>query len=245
MFPPASLAVELAAANFRAYSGSDFGWMLRRFVISPALLNHPAVELLARAPAPSDLNGVFAVVSDNDHVAASSIESKVVLALGKPTYCEVPEDQLYEVMCVGSFAKIRTGGVTPESIPTSDYVASFIHACARHRIAFKATAGLHHPLRSVQPLTYEADSPRATLHGFINILLASAFACNGAEVALIRDVLNETDSAAFGFDDTRASWRGQELAILALKNARKDFIHSFGSCSFTDPVDGLRELNWL
>src|ERR1039458_1007223 len=54
----------------------------------------------------------------------------------------------------GGFVKVRTGGLTPEAIPESEAVADFLCRAAARRLPFKATAGLHHPIRSLHPLTY-------------------------------------------------------------------------------------------
>jgi len=37
-------------------------------------------------------------------------------------------------------------------------------------VPFKATAGLHHPLRCIHPLTHEPNSPAAAMHGFLTSL---------------------------------------------------------------------------
>ena len=43
----------------------------------------------------------------------------------------------------------------------------------------KATAGLHHALRGDYRLTYEPDSARRTMHGFVNLVLAAALLLAG------------------------------------------------------------------
>ena len=103
---------------------------------------------------------------------------------------------------------LRTGGVKPEAIPSINAVAAFIRFCAERRLPFKATAGLHHPIRAEHPLTYEANAPRAVMHGFLNVFLAAAFAWHGEKD--IEPILAETDPAAFHFDD-RAHWRERTL----------------------------------
>lgn len=75
-----------------------------------------------------------------------------------------------------AFGKIRTGGMTPDLIPSAECVARFIETSANHNLGFKATAGLHHPLRGEFGLTYEPDTDRDVMHGFINVFLAACLA---------------------------------------------------------------------
>ncbi len=206
--------------------------MLGRFVISAAQLDQLS----------GDINCCFAVLSEADHPRADAIESKTIISIAKPTYCEVPLEQLDAVKKAGAFAKLRTGGITPDAIPTVDSVASYILGCAERRLPFKATAGLHHPIRSNRELTYKADALVATMHGFMNVFLAAAFAGHGR--ASIHDVLAEMDPAAFRFD-ADAHWRDWSLSGDQIAAARRDFAHSFGSCSFEEPIEDLERLGWL
>ncbi len=232
MFPPAGLSSEAALANYKRYRESEQSWMLGRFVVPAATLENIA----------ADLEWPFAVLSDSSHPRAGAIESKKIVRTSLPTYCEASIVELDDVKQAGSFAKIRTGGLTPEAIPSIAGVAEYILACAERRLPFKATAGLHHPIRSVQALTYDAQAPRATMHGFVNVFLAAAFAWHG-ERAIDR-ILAETDAHAFRFDD-RAHWRDWSLSAGQISEARKDFAHSFGSCSFEEPVSELQSIGWL
>ncbi|MGA8026077.1 MAG: hypothetical protein WB992_02960 [Bryobacteraceae bacterium] len=232
MFPPASLPVEAALSNYQRYRTGPHAWMAGRFVISAADLD------TLRA----DMDLPFAVLSDSDHPRAAAIESKRIISASKPVYCEASLDQIEEVKRVGSFAKIRTGGVTPQTIPSVEYVAEYISACAELRMPFKATAGLHHPIRSEHPLTYKPGGPSAMIHGFINVFVAAAFAWHGER--RIDAILAETDPAAFKFDD-RAHWRDRSLEAGEIRAARTEFAHSFGSCSFQEPIQDLQGHGWL
>ncbi len=232
MFPPALLGRDDAVARYSSYGSSGDAWILGRFVISAADLND----------LPAEINYRFAVLSNADNARADLIESKVIISTGKPTYCEVPIGSLDAVKKAGSFAKIRTGGVTPPAIPSPEAVANYVVACAERRLAFKATAGLHHPIRSKHQLTYETDAPSAMMHGFINVFLAACFAWHGERQ--IRDILAETDPTAFRFDG-RAHWRGSSLSREEIEEARNNFAHSFGSCSFEEPIQELRRIGWL
>jgi len=146
------------------------------------------------------------------------------------------------VQRAGCFAKLRTGGVKPEMIPAVGDVAAFIAACAERRLAFKATAGLHHPVRALHPLTYDREAPRAVLHGFLNVFLAAAFAWHGERT--IEPILAEMNASAFRFDE-RARWRDWSLDAGQVQESRQQFAHSFGSCSFGEPVQDLEALGLL
>src|SRR6266403_1819395 len=75
----------------------------------------------------------------------------------------------------GRRAKIRTGGETADKFPAPENVIEFMRLCAATNVPFKATAGLHHPLRSVHRFTDQAGSPSGTMHGFVNVFLAAAW----------------------------------------------------------------------
>lgn len=146
----------------------------------------------------------------------------------------------------GAAAKIRCGGITPDAIPSSEQIAAFLHACALGDVKFKATAGLHHPFRAEQPLTYEQNPPRATMHGFINVFLAAAMTRH-ARFSLNQtiELLNETDPSTFAFTDQQASWKHHSIGLIDLARSREAFALSYGSCSFEEPIDDLRTLGFM
>jgi hypothetical protein len=231
-FPPAALPCGDAVANYTRDRSGPHAWMLRWLVVGAADLAH----------VPRELDGSLSVLTDADEPRAAVIETKRVVRATRPVYCEVPVGELDEVKRAGAFAKIRTGGVKPEAIPAVGDVARFILVCAERRLPFKATAGLHHSVRAPQALTYEPDAPRAVMHGFLNVFLAAAFAWHGDRD--IEPVLAETDAAAFRFDD-RARWRDRSLDAAQVREVRTQFAHSFGSCSFEEPVRDLEALGLL
>lgn len=229
VFPPAALTLGVALENYERYRSCDQSWMLRWFVVEAKELGN----------IPSSLDGLLSVLADSDQARAATLETKGILQAERPVYCEVALNELAKLEAVkksGCFAKIRTGGLKPEAIPSPAEVAAFINSCKTLRLPFKATAGLHHPLRADYPLTYQADAPWATMHGFVNVLMASAFAWQGE--ANIEPIIAETDRQAFSFDE-KAHWRGLSLTVDEIKSARRDFVHSVGSCSFEEPIEDL------
>lgn len=231
-FPPASLARDAAVTNYQRYRAGEHAWMLRWFVIGAAELSQ----------VPNKLDGMISVLSDADESRAAVIETRRIIHASRPVYCEASLLDLDQVRLAGCYAKLRTGGVKPEMIPTIEDVAAFIVACADRRLPFKATAGLHHPLRSSQPLTYDAEPPRAVMHGFLNVFMAAVFAWHGERD--IAPILAESDPAAFRFDE-RGHWRDRSLSTEQIRAAREHFAHSFGSCSFAEPVHDLQTLGLL
>ena len=165
------------------------------------------------------------------------------------TYMEVPvaEDPaelLAAIAHTRAKAKIRTGGVTSEAFPTGAQVARFIVRSIGHGVAFKATAGLHHPLRSEYRLTYAQDAPEGTMFGFLNMLLAVAAVHGGCDESTAGAILEERDVRVLRFDEHGVEWRGRRFSEETLERAR-DSIAAFGSCSFREPVDDLRALGLL
>lgn len=165
-------------------------------------------------------------------------------------YVEIPIDRdpaplVAAVAASGGRAKVRTGGVTEEAFPSTDNLVRFIRRCEEARVPFKATAGLHHPVRAEYRLTYTADSPRATMYGFVNLFLAAAFVLAGMRDDDAVALLEERTPDAFRLDDQGIEWRGHRLGLDAIANARERAVIAFGSCSFTEPIADLTALHWL
>lgn len=116
--------------------------------------------------------------------------------------------------------------------------------CLERGVAFKATAGLHHPLRGEYALTYDGGAPRGVLYGFLNVLLAAAFMRRGADDGVALALLEERDPGAIEVGARSVRWRGHEIAADDLRAARHEAV-AFGSCSFREPVDELHALSLL
>jgi hypothetical protein len=142
-------------------------------------------------------------------------------------------------------AKVRLGGMTADAFPLSFDLARFIKICADEDIPFKATAGLHHPLRSVNRLTYAPDSATAMMHGFLNVFLAAAFAQSGMEVDRLVELLEEKSPEAFQFDSGGVTWRDEMIVRGQLRNSRNLLAIAFGSCSFDEPIEELKKIGLL
>ena len=285
LFPPASLAMTPAVANYDAYSRSEWNWILGRFIVPVSRLGE-FEEALAGLPTAtpgigftnwrlsvllgSDPSADVARIREfNARIARSgsgrmavveSVEVKVasaeeitrlsgIIPAELATYFEVPlsscSNCLAAVVGCGRRAKIRTGGETADKFPASANVIEFIRRCAAANVPFKATAGLHHPLRSIQRFTYQPESASGIMHGFVNLFLAAAFSRAGMESDLAVQLLEEQSAEAFQFDLNGVGWRQCRLSRDEIAAARRSFAVSFGSCSFTEPIDDLRSLHLL
>jgi hypothetical protein len=198
-------------------------------------------------------NAGRAVVDAVELKAGSAEEAEVALEVlppGLAAFVEVPfgRDLGGVLATLGRHrtrAKVRTGGVVPEAIPHPADLASFIAACATARVAWKATAGLHHPVRGERALTYDPGGPRAAMHGFLNVFAAAAFARAGVSLADLEAVLRDEEASAFRLDEDGLVWRHLRVSVDAVLAARRGFATSFGSCSFAEPVAELRALGVL
>jgi len=145
-------------------------------------------------------------------------------------------DLVRAVKAADARAKLRTGGTRPGDVPEIAGLLRVLEECAGARLAFKATAGLHHAVRGVRALTYEAASPRAALHGYLNVLLAAVSLWHGRDGGAVARLLHEEDPAAFRFSPDAIAWRSLRFEAAQIAEARREFATAIGSCSFTEPV---------
>lgn len=136
--------------------------------------------------------------------------------------------------------KVRCGGVTPDAFPTPEQVAFVIARCRDARLPFKATAGLHHPVRHFD------HQIGAMMHGFLNVFGAGVLA-HALELseAAIRQVLRAESVKAFTFDETGFAFQDLRISAEQVAEARATLACSFGSCSFDEPRDDLRAAGLL
>jgi hypothetical protein len=136
--------------------------------------------------------------------------------------------------------KVRCGGLTPDAFPTPEQLAHVLFACRDARVPFKATAGLHHPVRFLD------RHLEVVQHGFLNVFGAAvlAHALELSEQAL-RQVVRSEQPKAFTFDDDGFAFQDLRITTEQVRAARKDFALSFGSCSFDEPRDDLRAMGLL
>ncbi len=140
-------------------------------------------------------------------------------------------------------AKVRTGGLAPDAFPAPASLVAFIESARDMGVPFKATAGLHHAMRGAYPLSDEIGAQSATMHGFVNLMLATAAVGARLPTTIAAALLTRTDHAALVFDDERVRWGDVELSIDAIGRMREAQCVSFGSCSFREPADEYRRFD--
>lgn len=276
LFPPAEVSMPDAVRNYARYRASTEAWALGRLVVPVSRLAELAdasadavddgpwrVSALIGPDPRADgealrvWNAAHAgrLVVDVAEVRTTTVAAiaAAVRAVDSPItiYAEIPvaDDPallIAAIAAAGARAKVRSGGVEVSAFPAARVVARFIARCAAAGVAFKATAGLHHPIRAEHRLTYAPDAPFGTMFGFLNVFLAAAFAYDGVMPENdLAAILEEREVSAFAFADDAVRWRDHVLTLQALAHARARFAFSFGSCSFREPIDDLQHLRLL
>ena len=220
LFPPALLGLDDALAEDLRARESDAVFALGRLVWPASRLGE--LPRTGRA---------LSVVLDGDFEPRSEIEAVEVVfrddlgglaGVAEAAYVEVPldthvESRLDAVSAAGLHAKVRCGGAV---VPSTTEVARFLQACRERGLAYKATAGLHHALRTNGE------------HGFLNLLAAAVF--GDEERALAED-----EPGALVLEEEAFRWRDRVAGPSEMAAARRDRLHSIGSCSFFEPIEEL------
>jgi len=195
--------------------------------------------------------GAVALSADVIEVKAETVQAVERLLAAVPRWAEAyvevplagdPRPLVDAIARHGGRAKMRTGGITQEAFPTAAHILRFIRACTDARVPFKATAGLHHPLRAEYRLTYEPDSPDGTMFGYLNVFLTAVLLRKGLSEPDALALLEERSPAAIRVSRDAVEWRGHRADRQAIEAARREGIVAFGSCSFTEPVGELRTI---
>ena len=221
-----------AVEEDRRFRSSPHGWLVRRFVLPASRFEEFGDELVP-----------LAIVVDAESAArpwaedprVSAVELKPGVEVGplagpeKEVYVELAagddllEEKLGLLAASGMRAKVRCGG---ERVPPVDELAGFVRRCRELGLPFKATAGLHHPVRGRRE------------HGFLNVAAASLF---GDE----EEALSDEDPGSFALTAEAFSWRGRSAGPEELTRLRRELFAGLGSCSAREPADELVALGFL
>lgn len=166
---------------------------------------------------------------------------------GLPSYVEFRRDAEWERTLSGGMpalaahglgAKVRCGGLETGAFPSPRELALFIKKAWDARVPFKATAGLHHPVRHFN------DASGFTMHGFLNLIAAAVLAEN-ATLDALEETLACENASAFAFDERGLKAGEHRAGPEQIAAMRRRFFIAYGSCSFNEPVEDLRALEML
>ncbi len=245
---PADRLAEADAAAHRAGASVDEPWRVTGLVGTAEQSDAVAAALIGdhHRPRSVRVESVEAVAGSADDIAR--------LARVWPTeferYVEIPADPdpaplMAALAAAGLFAKIRAGGVTPNCFPTSAQMARFRGRARDAGVPMKATAGLHHALRGGYRLTYEPESAKATMHGFVNLVLAATLLAAGKiDEALADACLDDDRTDAFKLSGRAGAWLNGVVTYSELSHARRSLLRAVGSCSFDEPVAEIEALDF-
>lgn len=267
LYPPAGLDVASAVENYLAFLQGNDAHALGRFVVDLSRVGavrdaagdrFHRVRLSVVATASANWNGLSSWLDGGAPIEA--VEMKVAapsdvdsaarrLPSGLIAYFEVSLDAgsapLLDAVCAsGANVKLRMGGVVAEAFPSAHAVAEGLQAIAERHLAFKATAGLHHPLRSRHAFTYASGSAQGMMHGFVNLCCAAALVHAGGQIGEAAAVLEETDPRAWRVSSEAIAWRDHLWGAEEIRAVRQELFASIGSCSFTEPLADLEALGW-
>ena len=295
LFPPASLPMGDAAAEYRRARADPNGWMLGRFLCPASRLDElaglltgsmtagepawgigvvfdgpaaaaalqaasfdrymtPAATVVvveARAPAEAsdgspvaDAADTIAPILDAAFAVSADVMPFIEITFGASWENGIPNAvaalaDLRKRRLHPAGAKMRMGGLVAEAFPSALQVAVFIIACVARDLPFKATAGLHHPVR------HEDAEMGVWRHGFLNLLAATALAADEAPTETVTAAVSETDAGAFTVSPAGLAWRERRLPVAILRRVRLEILPAYGSCSFDEPVTDLVNMGIL
>jgi hypothetical protein len=262
IFPPGDAALAEAHAAHLARRAQPHGDLVGTFVVRdtdlPALKATPAALSVVLSGGAGQVAGTVSLARKL-HIAVEGLEialrdpldpagaaRRVTAAVDAaraegqlddhvPIYVELPppESQASWMAAADEVAaqefrlKFRTGGLESHQFPSPDALARLIDVALDRETPFKCTAGLHRAVRHTGADGFEH-------HGFLNVLVATRLAFDGASQQEVCGVLERRDGEALA----------AEARELDLAGARRWFT-SFGSCSVDEPRDDLLALGLL
>jgi hypothetical protein len=273
LFPPAKLDLWQAMANYVQYASTPERWLLGRFVLPASRLD----QFQSLLPEFSLAQWSLSVIVEETSIGLEQVQSCIsypqiavraleflplapgaiaqvlpLLPTGVEAFFEVPWNSdldavLQILQSTQAAIKLRTGGITAEAFPSSFELGKAILGCARAQVPFKATAGLHHPLPTIQRLTDDPDSATVAMHGALNVALLAALTFQQTiplpEAVVMLEAGEIQDNFQFLADGI--VWGDRTLSLAELEAARHHCFRSFGSCSFKEPVEDLKALQLI
>jgi hypothetical protein len=262
IFPPGDAPIHDAAAAHQARRHEAYADLVGTFVVRdtdiPVLRGTPLALSVVVTGGAGQIGGA-AGLGRKLHVAIEGLEialrdpadpagaaRRVVAAVDAargegvldehvPVFVEIPAScpepawlaAADEVAAAEHRLKFRTGGLAAHAFPAASTLSRWIDAALDRETPFKCTAGLHRAVRHTGPEGFEH-------HGFLNVLVATRQAFDGASDAEVVALLEQREPAVLV----------ETARDLDLAGARRWF-SSFGSCSVDEPLEDLLALGLL
>lgn len=259
VFPPGNAAMPAAVRAHVRHAGTRYAAVVGRFLCPAVRLPECAAQVtgpdarlgvgVIAGGEPADVDAALDFAARTPALVPQAVEVALPRNVAKPgkaarrmaaalpelpSYVEVARqtgwrDALDALAESRRYAKLRTGGPTPQSIPPAAGVAAFVVGCVERSLPFKCTAGLHRAIRW-------QDSVLGWHHGFVNVFDAVHAALQGASSSDLVDLLEQTsyDTAVAALPQTDEE-----------KKAVRAAFHGFGSCSIREPAEHLERLGLL
>jgi len=245
---PANRLADAEAAAHRAGASVDEPWRVSALVGTAEQSDAIAATMVDdhHRPRSVRVESVEAVATSANDIARLA----TIWPIEFERYVEIPSDPdpaplMGALSAAGLFAKIRAGGLTPDRFPTTAQIARFLVRARDAGVPMKATAGLHHALRGDYRLTYEPESAKTTMHGFVNLVLAATLLAAGKIDEELADAcLDDDRPEVFKLSGRAGSWLNGVVTYSELSHARRSLLRSVGSCSFDEPVVEIEALDF-
>jgi hypothetical protein len=249
-FPPGNQSLKEAVANHALWRHDPHSRVVGRFLLPTPRAGTFADMLTGDAQpeekfelglvAPGDMPGraageVARMLGGAGVVTAVEVPMKVGGAAIAAWQEAFPQAELFiecgpvdipAIKQMGGRLKVRCGGLHAAAVPSVRLIAEFIYEAVALSVPFKATAGLHQPLRHFD------GQLGVDVHGFLNLWVATARAQGGASRREIEEPLTSRDLASLAPMDED------------LQAARSLFM-AFGTCSLREPLAALTDLGIL
>ena len=236
IFPPGDAPLDAALAAYREREEPLVGAFVLRDTDLPQVEPGPPLSVVVTGGA-GQVGGPAGLATRRGHalarleIALRDLDDlpgnarRVVAAVDAARAARDLDDEV--AVHVELLLNLRTGGLDADAHPDSPTLAAWIDAALDRETAFKCTAGLHRAVRHTGDDGIER-------HGFLNLLLATRRAFDGATRDDVVATLEERDGTALA-----AAVAAEDLA-----GARRWF-RSFGSCSVSEPLADLDALGVL
>lgn len=272
LFPPATLTMPAATADFGQLRLGEHQWMTRRFVCPLNWLDDLIESLPAAVDEPwsiavlgTSIDGFrqdIALIEKFEEAAQGRalVEAYEVKALPK----DITKSAIRHIADAGfeeAYAELAWGEGLVEGLQqlvqeeglgvkvrTGGLEASAFPSSAEFAAFIREAISLDLQFKCTAGLHHAMPFHDAKIgtrhHGFLNVLMGTAVAaCHDLSTAEIQRILECEDASAFWFSDLGAGFRDWELSLDDIVEGR-EFMRSIGSCSIAEPVETLAELGY-